>query len=332
MKKDYKTLPNFRTKEVFLGDPGLLTISIFDKCFNIGKKLTTLHFMEDEKIIDYLNDYFDEAANHALNVCGKGFLFEPLMTWKASKEICVEDCGMSENKWKELLRKVIDFGVKIKTKFQDQAKDQGRECQPILIAPMIGPREGGYSLTIKMTPEEAEEYHMPLIKFLAEQPEVDYLSALTFADPNEVIGMANAAKKCGVGLSASFTVEKHNIRTPSGHSLKEAIEMVDKETDNYPMFYGVNCSHPSWIIDVYRSGLNDPWTERLRYIKGNGSIKSHEELDECGTLDNGDPAEYGRLIKEFYEMSQGNINNVAGCCGTDMRHIYEATKALGFSK
>ncbi len=50
-------------------------------------------------------------------------------------------------------------------------------------------------------------------------------------------------------LALSFTLETDG-NLPSGQSLVEAIERVDAESDDYPVYYMINCAHPSHFADV----------------------------------------------------------------------------------
>ena len=58
---------------------------------------------------------------------------------------------------------------------------------------------------------------------------------------------------------------------------------------------------------------------------GNGSKKCHEELDESGELDSGDPVEYGQIMASIWTRKRSNqyckVNVIGGCCGTDSRHL-----------
>ena len=49
------------------------------------------------------------------------------------------------------------------------------KCPPIVVTGMLGAREGGYKLTIKMTPEEAEAFHESSVKLFADDPRVDVI-------------------------------------------------------------------------------------------------------------------------------------------------------------
>ena len=52
-------------------------------------------------------------------------------------------------------------------------------------------------------------------------------------------------------------------KLPSGQSLVEAIERVDAETDEYPVYYMINCAHPSHF-----EGVLDELGPKLRRVRG----------------------------------------------------------------
>jgi S-methylmethionine-dependent homocysteine/selenocysteine methylase len=55
-------------------------------------------------------------------------------------------------------------------------------------------------------------------------------------------------------------------------------------------------------------------------IRANASAKSHAELDESETLDDGDPRE---LADEYLAIGERlpHLTVLGGCCGTDHRHV-----------
>ena len=99
-----------------------------------------------------------------------------------------------------------------------------------------------------------------------------------------------------------------------GTDLIAAIERIDRETDGAALFFMVNCAHPTHFMGVLRSH------PRLRGVVANASHRSHAELDEADTLDEGDPNELGREIAEIMRQNPA-IKVFGGCCGTDMRHL-----------
>jgi S-methylmethionine-dependent homocysteine/selenocysteine methylase len=167
-----------------------------------------------------------------------------------------------------------------------------------------------------MTADEAEDYHAPQIAAFCEAG-VDLVSAITMNYTEEAIGVANAACALRVPVVISFTVETAG-RLASGESLRSAIERTDKATASTPIYYMINCAHPTHFEHIFSGG--EPWTSRIRGLRANASQKSHAELDEAVELDPGDPVDLGQRYRELRERL-GNLSVLGGCCGTDHRHI-----------
>ena len=121
----------------------------------------------------------------------------------------------------------------------------------------------------------------------------------------------------------SFTVETDG-RLPTGETLQSAIEQVDETTDNGPVYYMINCAHPTHFDDVLEPGSG--WAERIRGIRANASSMSHAELDEAEELDEGDPEELGVQFRDLRDLLP-HITVLGGCCGTDHRHIEAIARA-----
>jgi S-methylmethionine-dependent homocysteine/selenocysteine methylase len=100
--------------------------------------------------------------------------------------------------------------------------------------------------------------------------------------------------------------------------LSEAIEAVDEETGAGPLYYMINCAHPTHFAGILESG--SPWIKRLRGVRANASRRSHAELDNAPELDTGDPQELGEQYADLLARFP-HINVLGGCCGTDHRHI-----------
>jgi S-methylmethionine-dependent homocysteine/selenocysteine methylase len=121
----------------------------------------------------------------------------------------------------------------------------------------------------------------------------------------------------------SFTVETDGT-LPDGTTLADAIVAVDDATGAYPVYYMVNCAHPSHFAHVLEPDAL--WTERIRGIRANASRKSHAELDEATELDAGDPIAFGRDYADL-RSKLPNLTVLGGCCGTDVRHIQQVASA-----
>ena len=189
------------------------------------------------------------------------------------------------------------------------------ELEEVTVNGVVGPRGDGYVVGDVMTAEQAAEYHTPQIAALAEAG-VDQVAALTFTYPQEAAGFVGAAKAVGVPAIVSFTVETDG-RLPSGHTLQDAIELVDDETNRSPLGFMVNCAHPTHFDDALVDG---DWLNRITGIRANASTMSHAELDAADELDDGNPDDLASRYRELLERLPA-LELLGGCCGTDHRHI-----------
>jgi homocysteine S-methyltransferase len=113
-------------------------------------------------------------------------------------------------------------------------------------------------------------------------------------------------------------------RLPSGETLREAVDRVDAVSGGAPVYYMVNCAHPTHFTNTLDGA---GWTDRIGAVRANASAKSHAELNESPTLDEGDPAELARCHLELSTKLR-NLAVVGGCCGTDHRHVERICSAL----
>src|SRR5262249_20620946 len=97
-----------------------------------------------------------------------------------------------------------------------------------------------------------------------------------------------------------------------------AIENVDRDTGASPVYYMINCAHPTHFAGML-DGRSD-WIKRLRGVRANSSCRSHAELDNSPELDIGNPTELGAQYAELL-CRFPHITLLGGCCGTDHRHI-----------
>jgi homocysteine S-methyltransferase len=99
--------------------------------------------------------------------------------------------------------------------------------------------------------------------------------------------------------------------------LADAVAAVDAATGGSPVYYGVNCAHPSHFEAALPC---DAVGARIRSIRANASRTSQAELDEPPVLDIGDPTE---LAADYLRLRTQHpaISILGGCCGTDARHV-----------
>src|SRR5262249_29467873 len=132
-----------------------------------------------------------------------------------------------------------------------------------------------------------------------------------------------AATAAGMPVVISFTVETDG-RLPTGQTLREAVEQVDEATEQAPVYYMINCAHPTHFTGALTAG--EPWVKRIRGLRANASTKSHAQLNDSTELDDGNPAELGHQYRALCSRL-GMLNVLGGCCGTDERHVEEICKA-----
>lgn len=186
---------------------------------------------------------------------------------------------------------------------------------PIVLNGAIGPRGDGYKAG-RMDAAEAEDYHAFQIETFV-GTEADMVSAITMNTVNEAVGIARAARAQAMPCVVSFTVETDG-RLVDGTTLRAAVEATEEATGGSPVYYMVNCAHPTHFEQALAAG--ETWVNRIRGVRANASTKSHAELDESETLDEGDMADLSRRYRALTSAFP-TMRILGGCCGTDHRHM-----------
>lgn len=302
-KQSLKAL--LQTGSRFLADGGLETAMIFHEGLELPE-FASFTLLDSLTGRNALRRYFHKYIA-AAQVNGLGFVLDTA-TWRANPD-WGRALGLDVADIRAVNQKAVSFAKQLRTVLANPG-------QSVLINGVVGPRGDGYNPDTFMTAEEAEAYHSLQIAALAEAG-VDTVAGITLCYPQEAIGIARAAARHGVDCFVSFTVETDG-RLISGHTLKEAIELTDAETDSYPLFFMINCAHPDHFIDALRNG--ESWINRIGGVRANASRMSHAELDNAEELDDGDPAELAAQYRELTAMLP-NLSVLGGCCGTDHRHV-----------
>lgn len=299
-------------KEQYLTDGGFETTLIFFKGFNLNY-FAAFELLKSEKGLDAMSEYYEPYLKLAEKY-QLGFVLES-PTWRANTD-WGRKLGYTDEKLFEINRQSIRF-------IRSLAKPYEHLVPDILISGNIGPRGDGYKAENKMTPDEANRYHLTQINAFALE-DVDLVTAMTLTYSDEAIGIVNAARSLNLPVVISFTVETDGT-LPGGETLQEAIEWTDRVTGYYPEHFMINCAHPEHFIEQLEKAGR--WKNRIKGIRANASLKSHAELDESETLDTGDAC----LLSEGYMRILDllpELKVVGGCCGTDERHIEEICKAF----
>ena len=292
--------------DLFLMDAGIETDIIFNRGVDIPEFAahTLLAGPAGRQVItDYFQGFFDLAAES-----NAGLILNS-QTWKAHPH-WGKDLGASEEDLREANRDSIAFIADLREKATASTK-------PIVLDGLIGPRGDAYAPEARVAAQEAEEYHAKQIGWLAET-DVDMVTAMTFTQSDEAIGVVRAATSAGLPVVVSFTVETDG-NLPTGQPLASAITDVDEATDGVAAYFMVNCAHPDHFFHVFG---DDHWTRRVHGIRCNASRMSHAELDNSVVLDDGDPIELGRQYRSLKEKMPW-LNVFGGCCGSDLRHVSE---------
>ena len=253
-----------------------------------------------------LRDYYRQYAGIALKA-GSGFILESI-GWRANADWGAE-LGHSAEDLAAVNRESIRLMEDIRAQLETDAS-------PMVLSGCVGPRGDGYVADKAMTIEDARQYHSVQINTYAETA-ADMVTAMTLTNMEEAAGIAMAAKQADISCVIAFTVETDG-KLPTGQSLKDAIIAVDEATDASPAYYMINCAHPDHFADILESEA--AWMDRLKGLRANASRLSHEELDACTQLDDGDPEEFGALHAKLTSRYP-NFTVFGGCCGTDHRHV-----------
>lgn len=260
-------------------------------------------------LVHYYKSYADLAQRYKL-----GLILET-PTWRANS-----DWG---HKIGDSPQALEQFNLQSVTLIEAIREEYGNANTPIVISGCLGPRGDGYTPSQFMTGAEAQDYHSVQIATFAKS-NADMIAALTLNYVEEAIGITLAAQEYDLPVCISFTVETDG-KLPTGITLEQAIQAVDLATDRGPVYYMINCAHPTHFSHLFK--IQDRWVNRVKGLRGNASCLSHAELNESETLDEGSPTQFGAELANLKSLSP-HLTVLGGCCGTDYRHIEQLCKNL----
>ena len=268
--------------------------------------------LNDPKAAAALRNYHVRAIEAVLPY-GFGVIMEGLH-YRASRD-WGELIGYSRESLAEINIRGVEF-------YRDLAREYETDHNPMPIGGVIGPRGDAYD--IGRTPDEAEseDYHAEQIETLL-RAGVDLVTAATLSSIEEATGIARAAKSIGVPLVLSFFA-KDGGRLTGGPSLREAVERIDAATGASPVYYMINCCHPSEFAPALEGG---EWLNRIGGFMPNAVAMETLSLCSLGHLEDGDPEELGIQMGEIAARFP-HIHVWGGCCGTDGRHLGEIARRV----
>jgi homocysteine S-methyltransferase len=291
--------------DLFLTDGGIETTLIFDDGFDLPE-FAAFVLLDDERGRAALERYFDAYRSIAARD-GVGIVLET-PTWRASTG-WMEKLDRSPGDVAAVNRDAVALVAEARER-------HGSATVPVVISGCVGPQGDGYRPAELLSTEEARRYHAPQVEAFAGSP-ADLVTAITMTYPEEATGVALAARDAGMPVVISFTTETDGA-LPNGVALRDAIERVDAATDAAPVYYMINCAHPTHFAHVLEAGTE--WTQRIRGVRANASKLSHAELDEAEELDAGDPLELAQDYRAL-RATHDHLTVLGGCCGTSDRHI-----------
>ncbi|MBX5461390.1 MAG: homocysteine S-methyltransferase family protein [Steroidobacteraceae bacterium] len=304
MSKYRYRLPQLNSR-LFLTDGGLETTLVFHEgidlpCFAAFDLLKTRE--GTETLRKYFHAYVDVARRKQVGIV----LETP--TWHANPDWGAK-LGYDARALEDVNRTSVGLLLEVRAALETSRT-------PIVISGNLGPRGDGYKPESRMTVEQAAEYHAPQIQTFA-ATDADMVAAFTMNYVEEAAGITLAARAARMPIALSFTLETDG-RLPSGDTLAMAISRVETLSDGYPVYYMINCAHPTHFEHVL-SGLG-PLASRVRGLRANASRRSHAELDASTSLDIGNPQELGQEYLQLRKLLPA-LTVLGGCCGTDHRHV-----------
>lgn len=311
MSKYRKRLPLARDR-LFMSDGGMETTLIFHQGIDLPDG-AAFPLLDDEVGTEVLRSYYAVYARIAHSRRMGMVLESP--TWRANPDWAAK-LGYDARALADANRRGIGLMLEIRAAWESQDG-------PFVVSGQVGPRGDGYFPDRRMSAVQATGYHSTQIATFA-GTDADLVTAFTLNYPEEAIGVAAAARAHAIPAVISFTVETDGC-LPSGDTLADAIGRVDDATAGYPAFYMINCAHPTHFAAALHRGGD--WLSRLRGLRANASKLSHAELDNRSELDTGDPHALACEYRELRALLP-RLAVVAGCCGTDHRHVDAILRAL----
>ncbi len=262
--------------------------------------------MAVSKLNDMYEQYFSVVSEYNMSAIVGGLDYRASPDWG-------NKLGYGASELADINHECIEFLRKAASPFS-------REISEILIQGMVGPRGDAYGKGGNINAEESQAYHSIQLSTL-KAADVDLVTAITFNNIEESIGVARAAKEIGIPLCISLSLDSSS-RLNSGPSLADAIKTIDETTDHSVAFYMINCVHP---IEYEPALKNEGWMKRIRGVRPNASAMDKISLCQIGHLEEGDPEELGQQVGDLMKR-YSHMDICGGCCGTWDSHLREIAR------
>lgn len=304
-----KVFPNQQPRKMYMSEGGTETEIMYKYGYEFPE-FAVFELLRNPKATAQLKhmyeQYFSVVSHYNMLALVGGLDYRASPDWGRKLGYSVE--GLAD-----LNHRCIEF-------LRDVAAPFSGEVEEIMIQGLVGPRGDAYGKGQGITADESQEYHSVQLSTLKEA-DVDLVTAITFNNVPESIGVARAARELNLPLCISLSLDS-NSKLNSGPSLSDAINSIDNETDGSVDFYMVNCVHPTEYEPAFE---DEGWMTRIRGVRPNASAMDKISLCKLGHLEDGDPVELGRqvgsLVKRYPHM-----DILGGCCGTWDSHLGEIAK------
>ena len=298
--------------KTFLTEGGVETHMQYKKGYELPS-FCLFDLMRDAKAVADLRSYnsriIEVSLKHKVGAVLDGLHYRASRDWG-------ELLGYSREGLAEVVIQGIEF-------YNDLAREYETDDSPMPVSGVVGPRGDAYSVGRMMDAAEAEDYHSEQITTMRNAG-ADFITALTFSQLDEAIGVVRASQKLDVPVVISFTLGSDG-RLKTGAGLGETIEVIDQTTDSGPIYYMINCTHPDDFAPAFE--VPGDWTKRLGGFRPNASSLDHGLLCSLGHLEEGNPVELGQQMADMARRFP-HLNVWGGCCGTDYDHIDEIATAV----
>lgn len=151
---------------------------------------------------------------------------------------------------------------------------------------------------------------------------VDFLVAQTLPALPEAIGLARAMAATSTPYIISFVINRAGLLL-DGHSLAEAIAVIDAALEKPPLGYMVNCAYPSFLQAEREP---DAVISRLIGFQANASSLDHDQLNDAAKMQVDEVSDWGRRMVDLNRNFGFSI--LGGCCGTGVAHLEYLSKHL----
>ncbi|WP_072859050.1 homocysteine S-methyltransferase family protein [Loktanella atrilutea] len=167
--------------------------------------------------------------------------------------------------------------------------------------------------------ERAARYHRLLRIAAAKEGGTDFVSAYTISSTGEAVVIAISTWQVGIRAIVSYVVEPDGVLT-DGIGLRDAVTQLCEIAN--PLDIVINCAHPEHIA----SGLGGGGREaKLAGFVANASRRSHLQLDNATSFDDGNPDELSQQIADLW-LSHPATHNLGGSRGIGERHTRKITE------